>query len=578
MARMLPDIQAADIPNIGEREVFRALKKQLPDDYVVRFHYPACWTDGSYLKDCEVDFIIIAPSRGLMFLEVKSSHGFDCEGAQWYRIKPNGNREPARDPFDQVMGTKHRVVERISKRKFNKEKRDFPGIFGHMVIYPRGKVIGKMPEAYDSRMIVTRNGMPTLSEQIEDTFKLSGPPSKASQFTGHAMREVTEFFEDNCRFIQVMAADIDEDERNIEELTRHQYNAFRHLLSIPRVVVSGPAGSGKTMIAQWVASEYARKGKRVLLLCYNRVLEKWIRDHLLGYEVPNLDVRSFFSLCREWVMKSGLPFNPSGQQDFWISQAPNMFSEALDGFSDEEKYDVVIVDEAQDFHADWWMPVQLLLRDPDNGCLFLFRDPEQAGVYGHGTSYPNYNIYDVALRENCRNTVMINDYCSEVVEYSIPSFESSPQGTCPEISAAYEEHGHRSLAVKKAVVTLLDEGFNPSQIAVLSPFSPRHANSSLSRIESIGTYPLKGGEDVIEKWLGDEFIWGSTIKTFKGLEADCVIIADFYGVSESFTKSDLYVACSRAKHKLLIIPMNHDSAEYLHEMLPDEGQDVSMGK
>ena len=41
------------------------------------------------------------------------------------------------------------------------------------------------------------------------------------------------------------------------------------------------------------------------------------------------------------------------------------------------RYDALIVDEAQDFHPDWWVPLQLLLEDPDEGSLYVFYDDNQ---------------------------------------------------------------------------------------------------------------------------------------------------------------------------------------------------------
>lgn len=44
-------------------------------------------------------------------------------------------------------------------------------------------------------------------------------------------------------------------------------------------------------------------------------------------------------------------------------------------------YDAIVVDEAQDFLENWWLPLQLLLSDPDNGILYLFYDDNQ-NIYG----------------------------------------------------------------------------------------------------------------------------------------------------------------------------------------------------
>jgi len=568
MARMIPDIPFEDIDNDGERLVYKALKEQLPADWTVRFHYPACWKSGGYLKDFEIDFIAIAPSKGILFLEVKSSYGFECENAAWYRFNRSGVREKTRSPIDQVTGTMHRVIDRIAKQLFGIEKYDFPGIYGHIVLYPKGELRGRLPGSIAPETVATHNDMPRIAKVLDDTFNHWGPPEQGHLFSNSRAQLVVDFFEDNCRCIQVLAADVDEDERSIEELTKKQFDAFRHLLSLPRVAVSGPAGSGKTMIAQWIAAAYHQQGKKVLILCYNRVLETWLKQ---SRPSNSYEVRSFFSICKEYIVAAGEPFNvPSdieGQNIFWIKEAPDLFFSALTDADDETKYDVVLVDEAQDFHEDWWMSVQLMLRDPDHGGLYMFRDPNQSGVYGHGTKYPSANVYNVTLSENCRNTKQINKYCSHVIENDIASALTSPEGVIPEINEALTDLPSRVKAVKRTINKLLAEGFAPSQIAVLSLFNKNNSRSTLNRIESINNIPLSGERDLIEQWVEGNILWSSTIKSFKGLEADCVIITDLYPLGDNFTQSDLYVACSRAKHKLFLFPATAEANDYLRKHL-----------
>lgn len=79
---------------------------------------------------------------------------------------------------------------------------------------------------------------------------------------------------------------------------------------------------------------------------------------------------------------------------------------------------------------------------------------------------------------------------------------------------------------------------------------------------------LKGGKDAISDWKSGRCIWASTIKTFKGLEADCIIVTDCS--VEDFTeanRSELYVGTTRAKNQLIIIPANKSSQERLENIL-----------
>mgnify|MGYP006424995467 CR=1 FL=1 len=565
---MLPEIPLAEIENDGERLVYQGLKDQVPDDWTVRYNYPVCWHLDGYLQDFEIDFIVVAPSRGILFLEIKSSYAFECAGAAWYRVKRNGQREKTRSPIDQVTAAKHNVVKKIAKQVFRTEKNKFPGIFGHLVIYPKGELRGGLPHSIAPELIATRRNMPILPQTLERSFSHWGSNEQGHKFSNNKARLVTEFLQDDCRFVQVLAADVDEDENHIEKLTRNQFAAFRHLLAMPRVAVSGPAGSGKTMIAQWIAVTYQQKGKKVLLLCYNRVLEAWIRQ---SAPQDSFEIRSFFSLCREWVTEAGMPFDvpagPSAEDDFWQIEAPELLYAVTDDANETDKYDVILVDEAQDFHENWWMPVQLLLKDPDEGGLYMFRDSNQSGVYGHGTKYPSRGVFEVSLTENCRNTKAINSYCANVIDSQIASDATAPIGAIPEICQPIPEISARAKAVKRIVNGLIEEGFDPSQIAILSPFKPAKPSSTLSQLNQINNFSLKGRKEEVEHWMSGQCLWASTIKSFKGLEAACVIITDLSPIGGNFTHSDLYVACSRAKHRLYLLPTVAEGFAYLNSHL-----------
>jgi hypothetical protein len=55
----------------------------------------------------------------------------------------------------------------------------------------------------------------------------------------------------------------------------------------------------------------------------------------------------------------------------------------------------------------------------------------------------------------------------------------------------------------------------------------------------------------------------TTARSFKGLEADVVVLYDINGVGGLFTESDLYVAVTRARGHLLVVSQNSAFAEQL---------------
>ena len=73
--------------------------------------------------------------------------------------------------------------------------------------------------------------------------------------------------------------------------------------------------------------------------------------------------------------------------------------------SEHEKYDAIVVDEAQDFSAAWWPPTLACLRDQDTGGLYAFLDEAQRVFDRHGeVPIP---LPPIVLDENIRNTRQI---------------------------------------------------------------------------------------------------------------------------------------------------------------------------
>jgi DNA helicase IV len=99
---------------------------------------------------------------------------------------------------------------------------------------------------------------------------------------------------------------------------------------------------------------------------------------------------------------------------------------------------------------------------------------------------------------------------------------------------------------------LKKSGVKADQIVIQSPYRRDSAGSSFKAKDKIGGYPIVTD---INKWRSGEGVLFTTIRRFKGLEADVVVMVDLPGFDESpiFTLNDYYVGVSRAKHVLEIL-------------------------
>ena len=563
---------------------------------MVRFNFDFISMGYKKLFSGQSDFIVLAPNMGVMIIEVKGSRGFNCVNGQWHTVKEDGSTEPLPNPFEQAVKNKHNIVDKIICRGLGINSNYFSdnAVLGHLVAFPNCRVAGNLCYSQLPQIFVTHSQMSTIGERIEHAFVDWGIHHIRNRnwFSGAVFERVVDILRGDMRLVEVAAMDAEADSTAIEQLTREQYDGFKELMAKSRVLVSGPAGSGKTMLAVWAAQALASMGYKVLIVCFNRNLSKWIEAK---YDLPELiTVRRYHAISREYAQNAGLTFNPQGgdgAERFWSETSAAIFLDAItileDRVGDQCKFDAVIVDEGQDFSDHWWTPLEVLLKNPDTGHFVIFHDPDQS-VYSHADDdgaqvaidgAPAQQAFPINMRrhvltKNCRNTRSVVKYCGGVLrtpqrpDFVLLPFERSPDGVPPILLPVMPIVGNRAARAADIVNGWIREGFKPSQIALISPWNRNNQNSILLGLQQIGQNPIKGDDADIQDWIDGNCLWGSTIKSFKGMEADCIIIADVPSTgARGFNLSDMYVAASRARRNLVFIPMSEQASREIRNWI-----------
>jgi hypothetical protein len=576
-ARMIPaydavQLRALEQENLAEYLVYVALRDQLPEAWFVRHNlrYVAestFKTDGNRLHPGQVDFIVVIPKHGVLFLEVKGvKDSVGRVNGVWSRLTEKGVwlSDLEKDPFEQVEKNQFNVTKTYLCKHLKRER--FPGLFGNVVVMPRAKLASGVAPDVDGTLI-TRNEMRDLQSILLTSLKRWGRPANASLFTAATQSAVEQLLKADVTFEPVVAAATDDEGRELDRLTMEQFEVVRNYAFHNRLVVDGPAGSGKTILAMWTARSMALAGMRVLFLCYTKLLPHWLE---LRYgKIPGVTVQHFHGLVSDYVSRSGVGPAPSSADDDdygFQAGAANQLIEAISALPDAARFDAIVIDEAQDFHSAWFIPVELLLASSASPIhVYLSRKQllfAQGGGWDPDTLFPTQT--NLTLGINCRNTRSIASYCGNVIQQSIPSDERLPAGIAPVIHQPVANESQRVARVKQIVEGLLRDGHRPSQIALLSPWSGE--GSTGSRVGVVQGVPVAGGPADLARWANDACVWSGTVKAFKGMEADCVIVTDVPGTySKGFTESDLYVAASRAKTRLEFVPSTAAAAELLKQ-------------
>jgi hypothetical protein len=554
MARFVPPLDPATLTNSGERAVAIALAR-LPDWCSVYHGYLFLERDRShsgreFFREGEIDFVIFDRRRGVIVLEVKGGKiQYEPERGYWRDSGP-----PPGNPFEQARNNMHALLHRIREQP-ELRGRGLPFVRGYAVVLPHCNWAGQLPAYVQRETILCHDDMATLADRIMGLLDLWGRRDSIPPLEEPCVRGIQGALQSAMHLIPVMAASVTEQEECLRQATDEQARVLEYMRTMPRVAFNGVAGSGKTLLALTQTQNFARDGKRTLLVCYNRPLADWLQRQaeaqLPAEALRKAHISTFHSLCQTTCQRTGVPFQTRiNDADFWLYEAADTLEEAARKLPAEERFDAVVVDEGQDFPSVWFPALRLLSKPQDDTFpLYWFYDPRQNLFLSEDlTALPPNMVGPIPLTRNCRNTRRISQRCGTIVNETFGDFPGLPEG---EEVREMKEAGPRDVvkAARHQVLEWTEKGgrLRPDQIAILTPQEPGDEWP-----KEIGTTPLS---DSFDRWRRGECILLSPHRRFKGLEADALILANIPepGDKPYFTRADYYVACSRAKHLLTVI-------------------------
>lgn len=564
MARMIPPRIAPNTRSPGEIEVFERLRDDpATEDWIV-LHSLDIAEHRTQLAG-EVDFVVIVPGHGVLCLEVKGCRSLRRENGEWYygrEPKPD-RRGPFRQASEAMYSVKHYLEERDDRLR--------PLLYWTAVIFPFIDVPYESVEWHDWQLIDRQPfkdiAISTLLAQVlarAHRFATNTPratwyqpdtsrPSLAtSNLAANLLRPHFEAYQSPADRANRRA-------HEIKHFTEEQYSALDAMEENERVIFTGPAGTGKTLLAIEAARRGATQGKSVLFVCFNRLLGSWLKEQI--GDMPEITTRTLHGHMLAIV---GGRTPETAPNQYWTTELPEQACYALldaaeGGFP---VYDLLIVDEAQDILTPAYLDFLELCLDGGlaSGRWLMFGDFEMQMIYGGQASTihtilaqrlgqaPRY-----ALRINCRNTPRIAETVRLLGQMN-PGYRRilRPDNQVePKISIYSTENQKRKLLVK-SLDDLLAEGFAAEDIVILIP----HGRDSI--------IPSLLGKDWDGRLLSLRQLYRTGLETrgrikhgtihyFKGMEAPVIVVADVDDITTEKGISLLYIALSRALHRLVIL-------------------------
>ncbi|MGY1653305.1 NERD domain-containing protein [Geodermatophilus sp. SYSU D01119] len=525
-ARLLPD--DPQFESSAERSFAEALRDQLPGDAVIICNQR--FTDES--EDREADLIVGWPGVGIAVIEVKGG-AVEIRGREW-RQTGGRVRDKRIHPVDQARTCMYLLRRYLGGHRGWGSSRD-PRMAFFVAVPATDLPSGlDLPELPRSRAIGSAD-VPRAADRIRAGLLAVG--SGPAVPTADDVRRLEECLLGAGLPPQQVLADLRERGARVEHLTGEQARVLDQLALNRRVEVRGGPGSGKTWLALEKARRLAEDGQRVALLCYSRGLAEYLRrraDELPARQRPAY-VGTFHGLGTLWGLTPG-----AGDDDrfFWDEVLPALMADAAALLPDDERFDAVVVDEAQDFGSNWWTTVTAALRDPDQAPLYMFTDGDQQVFHRDGET--GLDLVPFLLTENLRNTKQIAGTFSSL-QTNRQVLRGGSGAPVVFVECAMQDAVARADA---EVRRLREEGWPPGGIGVVTTRRrhPEHA----ARLEE------RGADGYWASFFEEGEPFYGHVAGVKGLEWPAVVLAVDGFNENARAERLLHVGLSRARDLLIV--------------------------
>lgn len=502
-------------------------------------------------REGEIDFLFIGP-EGIFVIEAKGGRVHRENGLWKFTDRYGRITQKKESPFTQARSALYSLKAELVQ-KFGAEMHQY--VFGYGVALPDISFREESPEWDQNTIFDSRDLGRPFSEFLSQlggywhSRQRGGKP-----LSSKLIKQIVNYVRGDFETLRPVSLDIQESEAGILELTGEQYGALDAMEENERTIFSGPAGTGKTLLAIEKARRNNASGTHTLFLCFNRLLGAHLAEVVREEKLDYIKVDSLHHFFHEVINAAGYSNELEQNHD-----SPKLFSEIypecfLKAWKADEAFDELIIDEGQDILT----PEYITALDATvkggfkDGRWSLFMDPEtQRDMF---ISFDE-DVYRELKKQaasyhltiNCRNTKPIAVQAEVISGY--------PLGRVKKIDGLpvkylwYSSPIDQSVQISDCVNKLLADGVRPDDITILSAkrYQASLAGSGRLRLDA-GHYQLGKGKATSHKNL----IACGTVQSYKGLESSVVVLTDIEDIDSPDMKTVNYVGYTRARTALYI--------------------------
>lgn len=537
----------------GEKILYNKFNREFPGNSAFILHSVFI---QHHIKNIsgELDFLLLIPNEGIFAIEVKHGRVSRINGEWQYQNRNGLITKTNKSPFMQVntsMNSLRKFIDDKLSNDKNFQEKFQKFLWGTGIAFTSLDEIPDIGQEGFTWQILSRSGL---------NHPLLNYINKISQGWHKELRNkyLYDFYKsrptlNDCqKLLKIIRGDFDFDykplnkilnqEVLIDQFTEEQFNTLSIMSYNPRCIVHGAAGTGKTILAIEQFRRLNIEGKRVAFFCFNVNLGFYVKTKFPDI-LNNSEINNFHSFLQGNI-KNKIT-EPEFDSNYFNFTLPYNF--ILDNeYSEDEKFDYLIIDEAQDLITDEYIDVfnSILKGGISEGKWTFYGDFNNQAIYADNKEkildILRKNSFFVNVPEltiNCRNTQKISFQNKLFTGVKLPTnFNTQIEGEKIKIEFINEED--TVIYLEKEINNLYKSGVSLNKISILSY---KNINKSIIFKNSLISWFIKNG------------LTFDTVHSYKGLENSIVFLIDFLDPTLDDSIQLNYIGLSRARLKLYLL-------------------------
>ena len=390
-----------------------------------------------------------------------------------------------------------------------------------------------------------------------------------------ALNQIYERFNPKFAFIKKRRLSLDDPTRENREklriILRDEQREFVDLPSKEVLWITGPAGSGKSLVLMARARKYAQLFPEysISFITFNQSLKRYFEDELK--EFPNILVESFGEFTKRRGDKFHFYFKRDGEKQSVSEHQTEVEYRNAKFNGIERNVDAIFIDEVQDFFPSW-VKYCIETQRPDRGGATVAGDLTQA-IYRENdiaAAITQYDFTRVELPVSYRSTQEILQVTEHLTGIK-HQLEKSPHGPKPDlirVNPIAKKNALNDAVIRDVIEILKHKGVRERDIGIL--VTKNHHRYALrqeleTRLQEAFHFDVqvasieKGAADSLN--LEEDSIKLTTVHNAKGLEFSIVFLIGLDEIwddeeedeeLEKRAESLMLVGPTRAKDRLFI--------------------------